>query len=98
MKRVILQYDSDAKIILFGSRVYDDKKGGDIDIFVQTKKSITLSQKLQILAKIEIEGLSRRVDLIVKTPQTKNWSIFKTILEEIETILDNITRYVSKKR
>jgi len=82
IKRVILKYISDATIMLFGSRVYDDKKGGDIDIFVQTNSNITLSQKLQILTEIELEGVFRRVDLIVKTPQSKYQPIFKTILKE----------------
>ena len=41
IKKSLFKYISDAKTTLFGSRVYDDKKGGDIDIFVETSKIIT---------------------------------------------------------
>ncbi len=60
IKNVILEHINDAKIVLFGSRVYDDKKGGDIDIFVETKHCIALIQKLQILSIIEQKGVQRR--------------------------------------
>ncbi len=40
IKEVIGGIDKDAHIYLFGSRVHDDKKGGDIDLFI-------LSHKLQ---------------------------------------------------
>ena len=78
----ILKYIHDAKIILFGSRVYDDKKGGDIDILVETKQEVSLKQQIQILANLEINGIGRKVDMILKTPTTKEQTIFKTIHQE----------------
>lgn len=42
----------DAKIILFGSRVDDSKKGGDIDIYVETEQNIDVSTQVKILASI----------------------------------------------
>lgn len=82
IKTNILKYIKDAKIVLFGSRVYDDKKGGDIDIFVETKQTITLKQKIEILTYFEIDGIDRKVDLIIKTPNTKYQPIFDTIYKE----------------
>lgn len=82
IKSNILKYIHDAKIILFGSRVYDDKRGGDIDIFVETKQQIGLKQQIKILADLEINGINRKVDMILKTPTTKEQSIFKTIYQE----------------
>ncbi len=78
----ILKYIKDAKIILFGSRVHDDKKGGDIDIFVQTNQTVTLKEQIKILANLEIDGILRKVDLVLKTPNTKEQSIFGTIYSE----------------
>lgn len=82
IKRNILKYIQDAKIMLFGSRVDDTKKGGDIDIYIETQSNITLKQKLRILADIEIQGVDRKVDLLFKTPSSKEQNIFKTIYKE----------------
>lgn len=40
IKSRILQYEQSAKIYLFGSRVYDFTKGGDVDFLVLSKKKI----------------------------------------------------------
>jgi len=77
-----LEHIKDAKIMLFGSRADDTKKGGDIDIFVETDKNVTLRDELKILATIETRGVERKVDLVVKTPFKANQTIFETILKE----------------
>jgi len=82
IKSSILKYIEDAKIILFGSRVDDTKKGGDIDIFIETKHQVSLKQQIKILTDLEINGISRKVDIVLKTPTTKNQAIFKTIYQE----------------
>ncbi len=82
IKKVILENINDAKIMLFGSRVYDDKRGGDIDIFVETNQNINLKKKLKILTKLELNGISRKVDLLLKTPNSTEQEIFKTIYKE----------------
>lgn len=82
IKSNILKYIKDAKIMLFGSRVDDDKKGGDIDIFIQTKQLVSLKEQIKILAGFEVDGISRKVDLVLKTPVTKEQPIFKTAISE----------------
>lgn len=82
LKSTIKKHIYDAEIILFGSRIDDNRKGGDIDIFVETKYNITLKDELKILSELEKNGISRKVDLIIKTPFKKEQSIFKTILKE----------------
>lgn len=79
VKSSILKRIHDAKIILFGSRVYDDKKGGDIDIFVETEQEVNLKQQIEILTDIRMNGCERTVDMIFKTPTTKDQPIFHTI-------------------
>ena len=80
IKSNIIKYIKDAHIILFGSRVDDEKKGGDIDIFVQTKQNPTLQEQIKILAGFEFDGILRKVDLVLQTPNTKEQPIFKTAI------------------
>ena len=82
IKTNILSYIRDAQIILFGSRIYDDKRGGDIDIFVKTAQKINLADQIKILANLEMSGILRKVDMIIKDPATKDQPIFETIEKE----------------
>lgn len=81
LKSNILKYIEDAKIILFGSRVDDTKKGGDIDIFIETKQQVSLKQQIKILTDLQMCGITRKVDIIIKTPTTKDQPIFHTIYD-----------------
>ena len=65
IKKVITKYDTHADIYLFGSRVDDDKKGGDIDLLVFSNK-LTFNENLKI--KIELKKIlgDQRIDLIIK--------------------------------
>jgi len=82
LKKSILKYVNDAKIILFGSRIDDNKKGGDIDILVDTKENVDLQTQIKILVECEIAGIERKIDMIFKTPSSKEQPIFKTAMKE----------------
>jgi len=82
IKSVISKYIDNAKVILFGSRVYDHKKGGDIDILVQTTQNITLREQITILTEFELQGILRKVDLLVQTPYAPKQNIFETAVKE----------------
>lgn len=86
IKKAIVRVIPDAKVMLFGSRVDDEKRGGDIDIFVRTEHKINLSQKIDILTEIEQNGVMRKVDLLIQTPYTKEVPIFQTALETGEVL------------
>lgn len=82
IKSVILDSIKNAKITLFGSRADDSKRGGDIDLLIESNSEVSLEQKIKILAKLELRGIERKVDLIVKTPSAKEESIFKIAKSE----------------
>ncbi len=81
-KRVLIEqakkyFGNNAKVYLFGSRIYDDKKGGDIDILIETDKDIEKLAELKFLTSFRRLTADRKVDLIVKTPSSQ----FKPIQE-----------------
>jgi len=68
-------------VYIFGSRADINRKGGDIDIFIETDKETSLKDELKFLVKIEKKGIERKVDLIVKTPHKKEKIILKIAKE-----------------
>jgi predicted nucleotidyltransferase len=64
MSNAISDIDADAKVWLFGSRVFDDKKGGDIDIAIQSSK-IDLMKKIKIRRAIADAIGEQKIDIIV---------------------------------
>jgi Nucleotidyltransferase domain. len=70
-------FGEDAKVYIFGSRVDLTKKGGDIDIFIETQKEISLNQEIEFLAKLELKGIERSVDVLIKAKNRDNKPIFE---------------------
>ena len=64
LKNTLNTLNSDAKLYLFGSRLYDNKKGGDIDLLIVSK---TFTKKL--LRKLRVEFFKyfgeQKLDIIV---------------------------------
>lgn len=67
IKECIYQFDPGAKIILFGSRIDDTKKGGDIDLLVLSEK-ITKSERRRIKINLYDKIGEQKIDMIV-TPE-----------------------------
>lgn len=67
IKESVYLFDPDAKIYLFGSRVDDMEKGGDIDLIVISKR-ITLSERRKIKIKIYDKIGEQKIDMII-TPE-----------------------------
>jgi predicted nucleotidyltransferase len=70
ISETIHQADTEAIIYLFGSRVDDTAKGGDIDLLVVSKR-INLMTKLEILAQLHQRLGERKIDIAVYPDSTQ---------------------------
>ncbi len=73
-------FGSQAKVLLFGSRVDDNKRGGDIDLLIELeqaddellKKNLTLNAALQIAM-----GGLQKIDIITHVKNTTSTALYK---------------------
>ncbi len=75
--------DIDDEVYLFGSRVDDNKKGGDIDILIYSKKnSLQLSQEVSRKFFMELDS---KLDVVVfdKSNMTREQKAFVNTLDMI---------------
>ncbi len=63
-------FGAKAEVWLFGSRVDDTKRGGDIDILVsaETHEPDTFTRKLRLLGQLERALGERKIDVVVAAP------------------------------
>lgn len=59
-------FGRDAEVYLFGSRVDDNKKGGDIDIYIETNlKENIFERKIKLLEKLHKELGEQKIDIVI---------------------------------
>ena len=64
-------FGPEARVWLFGSRVDDRKRGGDIDLLVQTRAlsaDAALRRKIRMLGLLESRLGQRKIDLVIEQP------------------------------
>ena len=64
IKNVISVFDPNAVVYLFGSRVYDNKRGGDIDLLVFSEK-ITFDMRRQIKIRLYDCLGEQKIDILL---------------------------------
>ena len=82
IKYATQSFGMDIKLYLFGSRVHDDNKGGDIDLYLESSEEIDIKQQIKFLNNIYKYVTERKIDLIIKTPSKKDKPIFHTARQE----------------
>lgn len=65
IRRSVQETEPAAAVYLFGSRVEDARRGGDIDLLVLSRQ-IGLRERLRLLMKREDRVGAQRIDLVVK--------------------------------
>lgn len=64
IKKVVSEFDPDSRVFLFGSRVDDRKKGGDIDLIVITNRNSFLD-RLYLKVKLKETLGDQKIDLVL---------------------------------
>ena len=80
---VISVFGDNAAVFLFGSRVDDSKKGGDIDLFIRTAdKDGLFEKKIRFLARVKRQIGEQKIDVVFNEDEdrlieqeVKKWSI-----------------------
>lgn len=67
-------FGNDAEVYLFGSRVNDRLRGGDIDLLIKTNipKKEHLDKKLDFLTKLHITLGPQKIDVIIESMNPGN--------------------------
>ncbi len=72
IKKYFYQVFLEGEIYLFGSRVDDTKKGGDIDLYLVLKNTSDLFQKkIKFLARVKRELGDQKIDVVFNTDKTR---------------------------
>ena len=65
-------FGSDARVWLFGSRVDDDKRGGDIDLYLETAQtsSSAIRRQARLWSLLQQKLGEQRIDIVVRAADT----------------------------
>ncbi|MEN8128645.1 MAG: nucleotidyltransferase domain-containing protein [Pseudomonadota bacterium] len=72
----------EATVFVFGSRIDDNAKGGDIDLLIQSANPIQRREHkaLQLVAKLQIRLGDQPIDVLVLDPQTPRQPVHEEAL------------------
>lgn len=64
-------FGPDASVILFGSRVHDDARGGDIDLLIESRTPVSdpLRKSLQLIRELQMKLGDQHIDVLVVDPE-----------------------------
>lgn len=83
LRKTLAELDTEAKLYLFGSRVNDEKKGGDIDLLIVSKKITKMD-----LRKIKREFFNKfgeqKIDIVLDNGEFNNPFAEKIIKEAVQ--------------
>jgi predicted nucleotidyltransferase len=65
-------FGNGSKVILFGSRVYDDVKGGDIDLYIQPSDTNNLwEKKIAFLVQLKSMIGDQKIDVVISRDKSR---------------------------
>ena len=67
-RSALYEMDPDGHLWLYGSRVNDEARGGDIDLYFESSRQVSMKQKLQLEYRLS-SRCGVKVDLLVRNPE-----------------------------
>lgn len=64
-------FGSKAVVLLFGSRVDDTKKGGDIDLYIKAPSGNDLAHKIKFLVSLEQKIGEQKIDVVLAVDEKR---------------------------
>jgi predicted nucleotidyltransferase len=64
-------FGSDVQVFLFGSRVDETKKGGDIDLYIKINAGNDLTPKIRLLVELEKKLGEQKIDIVFAEDQSR---------------------------
>ncbi len=72
IKKAFKEIFDNGKIYLFGSRVDDTQKGGDIDLYIVSDKNpLQYKQKIQFLTKLQEYIGEQKIDIVISKDKNR---------------------------
>lgn len=66
-------FGSSASVFLFGSRTDDTKKGGDIDLFIETEEvKDSVKKKITLMTELQFKLGERKIDIVMASKNDIN--------------------------
>jgi predicted nucleotidyltransferase len=72
-------FGDEAKVYLFGSRVDDNLRGGDIDIYIEINSNVekVLEKKIRFLVELEKAIGEQKIDVVINNGSGSNKLIYQ---------------------
>ena len=80
----IIHFGEGVQVFLFGSRVDDSKKGGDIDLFIKNnnEKLLNLEIKIQFLVDLKSKIGDQKIDVVYDNESTRSKLSFYNSIQQ----------------
>jgi uncharacterized protein len=69
IREAVTKFIPDAKILLYGSRTDDAKRGGDIDILILTPLEVDMRTRLKMEAQMWEKIGEQKIDVLIEKPE-----------------------------
>ena len=80
------QYGADATVMLFGSRLDDSARGGDVDLLVDTAGPPTLHQRALATLALE-QALNLPVDILAQQRGTRGGAFARSVRSQAQPLI-----------